>query len=1191
MVGHPCSDLTARSASNGGTVPPGMAQERLGRATCAVVEPSTGSGPGVVVVLFTDVVGSTQLLGRLGDDAAEELRREHFSLLRQIVAGTGGREVKSLGDGLMVAFTSPLDALRCAVTMQERVADRNQDAAHPLEIRIGLHAGEPLSDGSDIHGTSVVLARRLCDRAAGGQILTSQLVADLVGSRGGFRFLRLGRTALKGVSEPVSTVAVQWEPASRPEPGAGPSGGDRHPARGKAPRSRGPQFVGRQDERGVLQAEFARVQADEMRCVLLLGDPGVGKSRLMAEFVADAHQHAVVLSARAYPLGATASFGLWAEALEGHLRSLAPEDVAAVCGGFLDDLAGLLRSVATVRGAIPEREPSRLRMMEALAVALSNLTRQEPVVVVADDMHLADSSSWEALQYLAHNLADARLLVVAAARPVELSEHPNGPQVVFSLEQEGVLRRLAVGVLDAGGLGELAAAMTGCPATPVLIDWLAERSRGNALYAVGLLHALIDEGADLKAPALRRIPEALADRVSERLKLLDEPTRSTLEILAVLGRRIGIAELGEVTSRPRDRLDELLDGLLRLRLILEEERGRELTYEIAHPLIQEVIYEGIRRSRRRALHRTAGRCLLDAGLPGEAAPHFVRCADPGDDEAIQALTEALRQAEEREADREALEILAGLVEVLPAGDARWADVAAAVSWYSDWVVDHRGDNLALGIGAMREINAVLANSGDLTARAAARLGLASFLGWGTGETAEAEQLAREALALFERTDDESRALLARNEVAWIAGLKGDARTMEVEARTVVERAGQRGHRFALMQGLTTLGNALMFEGDFAEADKALSASLAIATEDGKLYEQMRVLAVMGMSRGYEGRIAAALEAIEQAKRVNPAVPPTWEPLVLWIKGDFPSVLRTVETAIAWKPIGTSRRRGVLLALGALSASETGDFPQAHQYAEAAAAIYTGDFMYFAAYSAYAGAVLSWREGRIAEAAATLAALSARVPVWALGPFHAPILLDLAEVSAASGAVDTAVQAAASLESFAQAFDRDLYRGFAALAATHAGLMGGTADIVSLARQAGTTFSELGYPVFAGRARLVLGRALGRTDRSAAIDVLEEAAATFQGSGALWWRDQALDTLRSLRGRAQRVAGGVLGPASLTPREREVATLASQGLTARQIAEQLYIGERTVEGHLASVYAKLGIRSKVELVRRAADFTG
>jgi DNA-binding CsgD family transcriptional regulator len=169
-------------------------------------------------------------------------------------------------------------------------------------------------------------------------------------------------------------------------------------------------------------------------------------------------------------------------------------------------------------------------------------------------------------------------------------------------------------------------------------------------------------------------------------------------------------------------------------------------------------------------------------------------------------------------------------------------------------------------------------------------------------------------------------------------------------------------------------------------------------------------------------------------------------------------------------------------------------------------------------------------------------------------------------------------------------DRDLHRGCAALAAANAArALDDQATAASAARAAIETFSDLGYRVLSGRAFLVLGRALSRSDRPGAIEALERAAALFQSVGATWRRDRALDALRALPGKGRRVAGAVLGPASLTAREREVATLAAQGLTAREIAARLYIGERTVEGHLASIYAKLGIRSRVDLIRRAAEF--
>jgi class 3 adenylate cyclase len=143
-----------------------------------------------VTLLFTDLVSSTELLGRLGETAAEEVRRTHFGLLREAVAVTAGDEVKTLGDGLMVAVASPLDGVRCAIAMQQAIAEHNRAGTGPaLGIRVGLHAGEPARDEDDFFGSAVVVAKRLCDRAEGGQILASEVVAGLVGPGHGLSFL------------------------------------------------------------------------------------------------------------------------------------------------------------------------------------------------------------------------------------------------------------------------------------------------------------------------------------------------------------------------------------------------------------------------------------------------------------------------------------------------------------------------------------------------------------------------------------------------------------------------------------------------------------------------------------------------------------------------------------------------------------------------------------------------------------------------------------------------------------------------------------------------------------------------------------------------------------------------------------------------------------------------------------------
>jgi DNA-binding NarL/FixJ family response regulator/class 3 adenylate cyclase len=158
-----------------------------------------------VTILFTDLVGSASLFDRSGDEEADALRREHFAALRGAVAEHGGREVKSTGDGLMVAFQSAVAAVRCAVAMQ-----RATTAGQGLTIRVGLDAGEPLPDGEDLYGTPVIVASRLCETASAGEILASEVVRQVAGPRVAELMQPAGALRLPGMSERVVTARVRW---------------------------------------------------------------------------------------------------------------------------------------------------------------------------------------------------------------------------------------------------------------------------------------------------------------------------------------------------------------------------------------------------------------------------------------------------------------------------------------------------------------------------------------------------------------------------------------------------------------------------------------------------------------------------------------------------------------------------------------------------------------------------------------------------------------------------------------------------------------------------------------------------------------------------------------------------------------------------------------------------------------------
>jgi class 3 adenylate cyclase len=883
----------------------------------------------------------------------------------------------------------------------------------------------------------------------------------------------------------------------------------------------------------LLDGEKQRSLAGEFRCVLLSGDPGVGKTRLANEFLARQDKTTPTLLARAYPFSSTASFGVWGEALDRHLRGFGQEEVSQVCGGFLDDLAGLLRSVARARGSAPDQEPPRLRLLEGLAALLENLEREAPLVLFLDDMHLADASSWEALAYLARNLSDTRILVIVAARLGELADQHAANEVLFGLEQEALLSKVVLPPLDREAVGQLAEEAIGNEPSEALVNWLAERTRGHPLFALELIQALLDEGADLAKPELRSLPGGLAERVSSRLKQLDEAALETLELLATLGRPAELGDLVRLSGRPLDALGEILRHLVRSRLVTEERTGREPTYEIAQPLIRDTIYQSMGGARQRVLHRLIGRALLDAERLGEAAPHFARSAEVGDREAIEALREAVRQAEGKQAYREALTILGALVEVVPHGDRRWLDVLDAMSWQAEWVYRGGVDSAVIGIRAMREIDSVLEGSADPGRQAAVKFRLANFYTWGTGELDEAVLACSQAEELFEKAGDFSRKLLAADELAYVKGHRGDLDTWETGARRVVQAAEAAGDRYVTVQATGSLGFATFFRGRFAEADSAFLRGVEMAKESRKLPRLTLSRTALAFSLAFQGRMDEALPLLEETKaedagwRENLLL--KWEPAIPWLTGHFSASLASAQEIMARFPGGLSRREAWGVAFAALSAVETDQLMEARKYLLKSKAAYDNrDWLMFSDWAPYAEAVLAWREGRTADALVGLRHVSSRIIKMGAWPFAAFVLLDLAELAAEMEDPGLSEEVAANLDRCATETACDLYRGLAAMGAAWADLAAGaTPGAARGAEEAVALLSSTGCRAYQGRALDLLGHSLSEDDPDRAVEALERAVTIFETCGAVWRRGRAIEALRDLNPEPDRVLATVL----------------------------------------------------------------
>jgi class 3 adenylate cyclase len=167
---------------------------------------ATATPSSLRTVLFTDLVGHTEMMSRLGDERGRDVLREHERITREVLKANGGTEVKTMGDGFMASFGSVTKAVECAVALQRAFADREGE---PLSVRVGLNAGEPIEEDGDLFGATVILASRIAAKAGGGEILVADTVRGLCSGKG-FLFADRGEFVAKGIEEPVRVYEVRW---------------------------------------------------------------------------------------------------------------------------------------------------------------------------------------------------------------------------------------------------------------------------------------------------------------------------------------------------------------------------------------------------------------------------------------------------------------------------------------------------------------------------------------------------------------------------------------------------------------------------------------------------------------------------------------------------------------------------------------------------------------------------------------------------------------------------------------------------------------------------------------------------------------------------------------------------------------------------------------------------------------------
>jgi class 3 adenylate cyclase len=602
------------------------------------------SSSGLITILFTDLVGSTDLASDIGDSAADELRRAHFAHLREAVAATGGTEIKTIGDALMVTYTGAADAVAGAVAMQRAVERQNRGLdGRPLEMRVGVSAGDATFEDGDWFGTPVVEAARLCAEAAGGQILVSDLVRALAGSRSEFGIQPLGTRELKGLPEPLAVCEVTWDAPRDETIVALPTFVDTASAF---------PFAGRADERERLMIAWKESAEGERRVVLVSGEPGIGKTRLVSEVVREAHERgATILWGRCdEELGIP--YEPFAEALRQYAAAVPAEQLRAELGALGGELTRMLPELsARVPGlADPvqtEPETERHRLFEAVTDLLAEVSQNAPVILVLDDMHWSDKPSLLLLRHIVRAATPMRVLVLATYRDTDLDRSHPLSDVLADLRRQPGVERLDLDGLDGAEVAEFMAAAAGHELDAAGVELARAvhgETQGNPFFAGEVLRHLAESGAIVERDGRWTsdmtldevgIPEGIREVVSRRLSRLSDSANAALAVAAVIGATFDLSTIEAAGGPAGDELFDALDEATQASIIREipDTFGR---YTFAHALVRSSLYEELTTNRRVRMHWKVGEAIearhahdLDAHLD-ELAHHFGEGALAGD---------------------------------------------------------------------------------------------------------------------------------------------------------------------------------------------------------------------------------------------------------------------------------------------------------------------------------------------------------------------------------------------------------------------------------------------------------------------------------------------------------------------------------------------------------------------------------
>jgi class 3 adenylate cyclase len=804
---------------------------------------------GTVTFLFTDIEGSSSLWEK-HPDAMRTALRSHDEIVRRAVENHVGHVVKSTGDGFHAAFASASDAIRAASDAQLALAAESWPATGPLLVRMAVHTGVAEIRDGDYHGPALNRAARIMSIAHGGQTLVSLATSELVADSG-VALVDLGEHRLRGLSRservfqlsipglrseypPLASVAAALGPIRLSPPAF---------ARDDA------GFAGRVTALEELEAAWKRACSGTCQMVLVGGEAGIGKTRLVSE-----------LAHRAYEAGSVVLYGRcedesvvpyqpFIEALRPCLAVMSRTVLREHLRGLTDDLVRVFPELgarnayvspstaaesATAGRFDDDRAADRYRLFEAFGALVNGLAETQPVLLILDDLHWADQPTVLLFRHVLRRLTHSTLLVVGCYRDVDLARGHPLVDLLADLRREPSASWLSLVGLTVAESEALLRNRAGRDVAPGLVSALHNETGGNPLFleellshlretdAVALLEATATSVFDVRSLDL---PDTVRDVVLRRLRRLPSSVGDAMTAAAVIGADFDVSVLARSAEQPVAELLDALDQATAAGLVVEDAAhpGR---YSFSHALIRQAIYFDLATARRAQLHLRVGMALEEMGaaerVPAVLAHHFLRAVALGDTgRAIRYAAAAGRAAAANVAFEDAVVLFDQALEVLD------RDGVADTALRAEVLID-RADALVYideGAGVAAALDAVYASRAT---------GSALLLGRAVGVFIEpvyaSAAYPHESTALF----DEAMAALGEDASALRARLLAimafKFTTYQLTGRDGRVLAGDALNAARLTGDPTTLADALLARASSIEGLPSLDDRIALGEE-------------------------------------------------------------------------------------------------------------------------------------------------------------------------------------------------------------------------------------------------------------------------------------------------------------------------------------------------------------------------